>query len=570
MTSDEFFKAIGEFDAAREVAGIVMADKRFITTTDSEEMFFYFKGIYHPNAEALIKEEVERYGALHEMKITTRFVNEVINHIKRLTYIDRRLINQNKDYIHLQNGAFNIKTMELEPFNPNIISTVSIPVKYDPDADCPECKKFFSEVLHKKDIPTIQELFGCCLLKEYFIQKAFMFVGEGANGKSTLLALLKAFLGVENVSSIALQEFENNRFARGELYGKLANVFADLTDRQMRETGWFKMLTGGDLIHAPRKFKGRIRFVNHAKLCFSANKPPEVIDDTDAFFRRWVILSFPNKFEGKKAIPQALLLKKLTTEKELSGLFNWAIQGLKRLLEKGKFTSTKSTEKLREHYKLISSPIEGFIMTCCKTGFEEECKKNDLYSAFIKYCKKNRLPTKAKNKFSMDLQAVMPGLEEVKKKDERGKQQRFWRGIGLKKAKKSQKIEENEPKNAKKMPKIGQKNRVCPPTNSILPLSTYSTGFLTGGGHSGHSSLYLNNKKDYYSIRNKVKENMSTLSSKYKEQIIRYLLEYDELPIEEFKSNNKEAQNALKQALNELSRNGRIREIRKGVYKLAK
>jgi len=66
----------------------------------------------------------------------------------------------------------------------------------------------------------------------------------------------------------------------------------------------------------------------HAKLIFSADKMPEVYEDTDAFFRRWVITAFPIRLEGIKADPN--LLSKVTIPEELSGLLNWAIGGLQR------------------------------------------------------------------------------------------------------------------------------------------------------------------------------------------------------------------------------------------------
>src|SRR5208283_2759033 len=97
----------------------------------------------------------------------------------------------------------------------------------------------------------------------------------------------------------------------------------------------FKMLTGGDSIGTEKKFKDEYSFVNYAKLIFSANKPPKVTDeDSYAFWRRWILIEFPNQFGDDKKDPE--ILNKLTAEAELSGLLNWALEGLARLRQQKK------------------------------------------------------------------------------------------------------------------------------------------------------------------------------------------------------------------------------------------
>ncbi|MEW6069546.1 MAG: phage/plasmid primase, P4 family, partial [Candidatus Thermoplasmatota archaeon] len=308
------------------------------------------------------------------------------------------------------------------------ISTVKLPIKYKPEADCPKIKKFLSEILAEDDIPIIQELFGYALLKDYHIQKAFMFVGEGANGKSTLLALFKSFLGSKNVSSIALQDLETNRFASSALYDKLANIYADLTDRAMHQTGKFKMLTGGDIIPSEKKFKDSFSFVNYAKLIFSANKLPETRDDTSAFFRRWAIINFPNVFEGDKADPK--ILEKLTTEEELSGIFNWSVEGLKRLLQNGCFSYSKTTEDVRDLYERMASPLLAFIKDRIELDPKSYILKDHFYSEFVNYCKENKLPTKAKNVIGLELPRYIPSIKSERKRLE-NERVYAWVGIRL-------------------------------------------------------------------------------------------------------------------------------------------
>jgi putative DNA primase/helicase len=277
-----------------------------------------------------------------------------------------------------------------------------IPVKYDPEADCPAIKKFMREITNSEDDMTIlEEVLGFCLYREYFIAKSLMLVGDGSNGKSTFLNLAKTFLGQKNVSGRSLQDLELHRFAKADLHSKLANIYADLPDKALQSTGIFKMLTGRDLISAEKKFSHPFHFVNYAKLMFSANKVPEANDDTSAFFRRWIIIIFPKAFTGSNADPY--ILEKLTTETELSGLLNLALAGLKRLLKTGEFSHSKTTEEVKEDYIRKSSPTAAFLMDCIETDSDAFIEKKSLYVVFAEYCRTLKLPTVTQDTFFKNL-----------------------------------------------------------------------------------------------------------------------------------------------------------------------
>lgn len=165
--------------------------------------------------------------------------------------------------------------------------------------------------------------------------KAIMMIGSGANGKSTVLRLLKSFLGETDCSAVSLQDLCKNRFAAAQLYHKLANICADLPSDGIENSGKFKTLTGDDFVNAEFKFQKAFCFENYAKLAFSANQIPKTQDDTIAYFRRWIIAAFNQVFLGKNCDPT--IIKKLTTEKELSGLLNLTLEGLNRILLNGGF-----------------------------------------------------------------------------------------------------------------------------------------------------------------------------------------------------------------------------------------
>jgi putative DNA primase/helicase len=82
-----------------------------------------------------------------------------------------------------------------------------------------------------------------------------MLLGPGSNGKSVLLKLIVSLLGRDNVSSVTLQALSDDRFAKAQLFGKLANVAGDLDSKPVEKSGAFKMLTGEDVITAEAKYR---------------------------------------------------------------------------------------------------------------------------------------------------------------------------------------------------------------------------------------------------------------------------------------------------------------------------
>ena len=406
----------------------LLAEYSFKTLRDNEECFVYEDGVYASPGEVKIREECEK--RVSKKFMTAHNVNEVIGHIKRSTYVKRIKFNREKWVLNLENGLYDIQTGELSPHTPEFLSTIRIPANYDPKADCPRVKQFLTEILRQEDIPVIEELFGYCLVPDYTIQRAFLFMGDGANGKSTLLELLKHLLGTDNCCNLSLQAIENQRFAVADLFGKLANIYADIPSTKMPHVGLFKMLTGGDTIGAEKKFRDRFSFNNYARLIFSTNKPPKVDEDTLAFWRRWIFINFPNKFEGKQADKR--LLRKLTKKGELSGLLNVALQGVGRVLSQQEYSYELSPDEIAEWHQKASDPIYAFVEDVCEADPEAWISKDDLYDAFLKYCDEKNIPRIGKESFGRALKNAKNVHVTFQRRGPRGAQTTGWTGIQLK------------------------------------------------------------------------------------------------------------------------------------------
>lgn len=402
ITYENFLNEKGQFVPVK-VADFIKDLYDFITLRDSREIFVYQNGVYVPNGESIIAEETR--GFLGENATKSR-VSEVLEHIRETTFRGTDC-EAPKNLINMKNGYFNIDTGEFKEHSPDVVFFEKIPIEYDPGAECRKIPEFLKQVLIPEGkepdqeglekVKTIFELFGYCLYREYIIHKAFCFVGEGSNGKSTVINLLKNFLGPENVSSRTLQDLEFDRFAKANLFGKLANLHTELPAQALKSTVVFKALTGGDTITREKKFQGAQTFVNYSKQVFATNQFPRTEDDTEAFWRRWTVFSFPNKFQGEK--DNKKILKELTSPEELSGLFNIAFRALKELLERGDFAYTKGTDETREEIIRMSNPAQAFVMDMMEQESSGLIPKDTLYRAFLDYCEKGRLPNCSKPVF---------------------------------------------------------------------------------------------------------------------------------------------------------------------------
>jgi len=282
-----------------------------------------------------------------------------------------------------------------------------------------------------EDLITMQEFAGYCLLPNYSIQKAVLLQGDGDNGKSTYLNLLKTFVGEENCSHVSWQSLEDNRFASSQLEGKLINMFADLPSKGIDVTTTFKTLTGGDQVESEKKFLSGYSFKNFAKIIFSANKPPEIkTENSFAFWRRWILIEFPNQITEEKKDPN--ILDKITTSEELSGFLNYALEGLKRLTENKKFTYNKTIEEVTETYQIISDPVHAFVFDMCDIGADNTISKDELYDAYVSYARSNKLPIMKPNSFTRAIKN-QSGLHAniVRPINSKGERYYAWQGLSL-------------------------------------------------------------------------------------------------------------------------------------------
>jgi putative DNA primase/helicase len=323
---------------------------------------------------------------------------EITNRVKELSTTRTDEFDKDLDVINMANGLYNWKTNEFRGHDPEHLSRIQIPVNYDPNAKCSNIMAFLNRVLEPKDVPKILEFIGYCLYREYPIQFAFILFGPGGTGKSTLLSMMRAFVGSENSAVVTPQELAKERFAGADLRGKLLNAPGDVGDNELEQTALIKCLIGTDSVRGQRKFKDSFAFQNYAKQIYGLNKIPPTKDKTSGWYRRVQIIYMSHILGDTEFTTE--FLKSLTSDEEMSGLFNVAVGTLRVLMDNKMFTNQTSIEDIRDKYESASRPEETF----CETYIEEfdgaVITKDVLYEYYKTFCKESGAEAMPSGKFT--------------------------------------------------------------------------------------------------------------------------------------------------------------------------
>ncbi|WP_017531242.1 MULTISPECIES: DNA primase family protein [Pelosinus] len=411
----EFFDGSGKF-VPPQLAEYIMATNTL--AYDHGSLFIYQNGVYIPIDFTKIKQIcIDLLGKDYRDSRGT----EVARYIQTSKLSDENFFEGATEFLNVKNGLVNFRDHEIKllPHTSDYHSEIQIPVVYDKNAKCPNILKFFNDVLPNGCQEFIEELFGYFLVTSTVIQKAFLLYSGGESGKSIFLDLVGRFVGDNNTSHESLQDLSENKFRKASLVGKLVNVFADIPSRSIEDSSIFKTLTGGDWITAEKKGEKPFKFRNTAKLIFSCNELPRSKDHSHGFFRRWIVITFPNQFPPGSPQRDPFIINKITTAEELSGLLNLSINGLRRLFKRGHFLEPEILAQNLEKYKLSNDSVSLFLAECCeeKTGNIET--KSFIYNRYSDFCKCNGLHPVSSIKFNKKLLEVFPNAKEYRTKETR-------------------------------------------------------------------------------------------------------------------------------------------------------
>ena len=338
-----------------------------------------------------------------------------------------------KDFniINMKNGLYLIKEDKLVQHDPNYFSINQKPIVYNPLARPKLFGKFLSEVLYSTDIRTGVEMMAYTFSRNNLFEIYCILIGSGSNGKNVFTGILSYLHGLKNISNVSLTSIIKERFSLADLENKDVNIDTELLNGVITDISTLKKLTGKQPIRIERKNKDAYDVILHVKLFFSANKIPSIDDDSDARFRREIILSFPYQFEeGVNADPNKL--GKLTTEEEMSGIFNIMMKALRNIQKTNRIhVNQKTIQERRENHELVTNTVKAFTENAVSISIygEDYVTKENLHQAYLRFCKFYRLPIENKVKFGKSLKKIYPSLEEGRDSSE--ERNTTWKGIRL-------------------------------------------------------------------------------------------------------------------------------------------
>lgn len=414
--------------------------------------YVWSNGCYIQEEENLIRSVIWKFlgkaeersgsGETVPFKPTKSKVADVLDALKARAIETSRTIapcwlDGNEEYdagelVPCKNGALHLPTDILLPQTPKLFTFNAITHNYDPKSSMPvEWLKFLDEVFinDQEAIDTLQEIFGLLLTNSTIHQKIFLIVGPKRSGKGTIGRVLTSLLGQNSVAGPTLGSLAN-QFGLAPLIGKQVAIISDarLSGKADQSAIAERLLTisGEDSLNIPRKFLGDYTARLSARFLLMTNELPRLSDASGALASRFVVLNMTQSFFGKEDLGLTSRLLK-----ELPQILTWAVQGWRRLNDRGYFKQPKSALSAISEIEDLASPISAFIRDECETGAGLEVKCCDLFEAWKVWCsEQGRDHPGTKPSFGRDLRAAAQ-IPETKQKRVGGKPLRYYEGISL-------------------------------------------------------------------------------------------------------------------------------------------
>jgi len=307
-----------------------------------------------------------------------------------------------KTWIQFQDTIVDIEDMAEFQATPEHFVTNPIPWQLGESEATPTIDKIFHDWVSgenqgKTYVDTLHEIAAFCLLMDYPLHRIICLIGTGCNGKGSFIRLLERFVGDGNYTSSDIHMLSNRVFETAKLYRKLLCTIGEIDKAIFRKTSLLKRLTGQDTIGFEIKRKNPFDGHNYAKIVIATNTLPETTDKSDGFYRRWLIVDFPNKFEETGDVVDTI------PNVEFQNLARRSTMTVRRLLERGRFTNEGSIEQRREKYEKRSNMLDAFLSEYTREDVNRAIVYGELYDRFTDYLKSQGLRQQSKVEFSKAL-----------------------------------------------------------------------------------------------------------------------------------------------------------------------
>lgn len=360
--------------------------------------------------QKFLGEATEKMGVRWDNAQDYQFREQLFKQFLATEYLSNPPGDNNEVLINLQNGTFEIcpQGTKLRPFDRSDFITYQLPFEYNQKAKAPLFEAYLNKVLPDPERQRVLAEYlgfvfikhGSNTLKE---EKALILYGTGANGKSVFFEIVTAMFGRQNVSNYSLQSLtEEKGFYRAKISNKLVNYASEINGKL--ETSLFKAMVSGEPVEACLKYGQPFTMEDYAKFIFNCNELPKDVEHTNAYFRRFLIIPFdvtiPEQEQDKNLHAKII-------DNELSGVFNWVLQGLNRLLEQKRFSDCEAAQQAVAQYKIESNSVQMFLNENVYKNSPTNFKLiSELYSQYRAFCIDDGMPPFKKMNFIKQLRAL--------------------------------------------------------------------------------------------------------------------------------------------------------------------
>ena len=333
--------------------------------------------------------------------------------------------------IPVQNGLLDYCKGQVYEHSPKFLCRYSLPFSYDDAAQCPSWRAFLESVwpADEESKGTLQEWFGYVLSGRTDLQKMLFIIGPTRCGKGTIGRALTALLSMVNVLGLSLNSF-TTEFGLSGMVGKPLAIVADARNSKATNmqvvTERILNIVGEDPMSINRKHKDPWEGRLPTRLMMMSNELPNFRDASEAITKRMIVLSAEVSFLGRE---DTTLDNKIASE--LPGLLNWALQGLKRLEQRGRFIEPAASAEMRENLDELANPLGAFVSE--KLNFREGAtvKVSDVFAAYCQWSGKSDDNRAAMTAFGVNLSTATGGRLKRVKKTVGGARAYFYDGVEL-------------------------------------------------------------------------------------------------------------------------------------------
>lgn len=435
---------IPEWITISEKGQYIVVDSQFVSSYKDTHSLVCVNGKFYNEegtvSDDAIKQDVQKQIAPYVYTSLATKVNSLFDSLRTMCYIAPPV--PDSSTVHFQNCSLRIDRGGIREV-PQEFTLNKLCVEYEPDSDCPGWMEYLSDLLYEEDIPTLQEYIGYCLLPVTYAQKALFIISSGGQGKSVIGNVLYHIFRQSMVQA-ELHKLQDNRFMLAELENKLVFYDDDLQTSALTDTGTFKKIVTASIpLLVERKGIAHYQILPYARIIAAGNKGIEACyDHSDGFYRRLIVLKcrptdpdrVVNRLFGQDII-----------ENELSGIVNWALEGLQRLIANGwEFSLSQRAQDNLTAAEEEGNNILSFLRDETAVIYDDsaDATSSELYDAYEKWCDDNAMKALNVRTFSNYIRENTDkyGIEYTNNIMRGSSRRRGFRGIGILESAKQPKV----------------------------------------------------------------------------------------------------------------------------------